>query len=156
VLVLIAHTRSKRTSYLVYRPGEEGAIYHYLSAHGHIAVMFFFVLSGYLIAYALQKDPDGKHGFKDYALDRFSRIYSVLPSAIALTIVLDFVGRAHAVSYANPDLYPQTGFVYRLLANLFSLQGIFGHRIQLGSNPALWSIGYEVWFYVAAGLIYYR
>jgi peptidoglycan/LPS O-acetylase OafA/YrhL len=59
-------------------------------------------------------------------------------------------------AYQNSALIPQDNFVFRLAANLFSIQGIWGYRIQLGSNPALWSVGYEFIYYLLFGLLYFR
>lgn len=130
----------------------------YAGMHSHAAVMIFFVLSGYVVAFAtVRKSAVEGYGFREYFLDRWSRIYSVLFGAIAFTLVLDFVGRRLSPSfYANPEFIPQSGFALRIFANLFSLQGIQGYRIQLGSNPALWSIGYEFTFYLLFGLAYFR
>lgn len=130
----------------------------YAGMHSHAAVMIFFVLSGYVVAFATERksELDG-YGFREYFLDRWSRIYSVLFSAIAFTLILDFIGkRLSPAFYANPEFLPQNSFALRLFANLFSLQGVQGYRIQLGSNPALWSIGYEFTFYLLFGLAYFR
>ena len=121
---------------------ERWTSFGYLGAHSHAAVMVFFVLSGYVVAYATgKKTESGGYGFRAYFLDRWSRIYSVLLVAIAFTLVIDFVGRSLSPIYHDPSFMPQSGFALRLFANIFALQGIQGHRIQLGSNPALWSVG---------------
>src|SRR5260370_25351791 len=89
-------------------------------------------------------------------LDRWSRIYSVLLVAIAFTLAVDAIGAALSPVYSDASVIPQNHFVVRLLVNLFSIQGLHGYRVQLGSNPALWSIGYEFTFYVLFGLIVFR
>ena len=94
--------------------------------------------------------------FEEYFLDRWSRIYSVLLVAIAITAIIDVTGSAFSSVYDNPQLIPQDRYILRLLVNVFSLQGIQGHRIQFGSNPALWSIGYEFIYYMIFGLFYFR
>jgi len=136
---------------------ERWTSFGYLGAHSHAAVMVFFVLSGYVVAYATwKKTESGGYGFRAYFLDRWSRIYSVLLVAIAFTLVIDFVGRSLSPIYHDPSFMPQSGFALRLFANIFALQGIQGHRIQLGSNPALWSIGYEFIFYLMYGLLFFK
>lgn len=136
---------------------ERWASFGYLGKHSHAAVMVFFVLSGFVVAYATgKKSESGTYSFREYFLDRWSRIYSVLLMAIAFTIVIDFVGRSMSPAYHDPDFIPQSGFVLRLFVNIFALQGIQGHRIQLGSNPALWSIGYEFIFYQLFGVLFFR
>lgn len=129
----------------------------YLGVHAHAAVIVFFVLSGYVVAYASdRKSSLGNYGFRGYFLDRWSRIYSVLLAAVGFTLALDYVGGMLSPAYDNPAFIPQDGFVFRLIANLISIQGIWGYRIQLGSNPALWSVGYEFIYYLLFGMLYFR
>jgi peptidoglycan/LPS O-acetylase OafA/YrhL len=136
---------------------ERWASFGYLGAHSHAAVMVFFVLSGYVVAYATGKKAEsGGYGFRAYFLDRWSRIYSVLLLAIVFTLAIDFVGGSLSLGYRDPSLIPQSGFALRLFTNIFALQGIQGYRIQLGSNPALWSIGYEFIFYLMYGLLFFK
>lgn len=134
-----------------------GPAFGYLGHHSHAAVIVFFVLSGYVLTYATEKKcVKGDYGFRDYFLDRWSRIYSVLFAAIALTLILDLIGTRISSVYLNPAFLPQQDFMLRLMTNLFGLQGIWGHRIQLGSNPALWSIGYEFTYYMLFGLLFFK
>jgi peptidoglycan/LPS O-acetylase OafA/YrhL len=129
----------------------------YLGVHAHAAVIVFFVLSGYVVAYATDlKSSLGRYGFRSYFLDRWSRIYSVLLAAVGFTLALDYVGSMLSPAYYNPALIPQDGFFFRLIANLLGVQGIWGYRIQLGSNPALWSVGYEFIYYLLFGVLYFR
>lgn len=129
----------------------------YFGVHAHAAVIVFFVLSGYVVTYATErKNCQGNYGFRGYFLDRWSRIYSVLLAAVGFTLILDYFGGMLSPAYANPALIPQDGFVFRLVANLASLQGVWGYRIQLGSNPALWSVGYEFVYYLLFGVLYFR
>ncbi len=129
----------------------------YFGAHSHAAVMVFFVLSGYVVAYATgKKSEDKSYNFREYFLDRWSRIYSVLLIAIAFTLLIDFIGQGLSPIYFNRDFLPQDGQALRLLMNVFALQGVQGYRVQLGSNPALWSIGYEFCFYLLYGLLFFR
>src|SRR5215471_3078111 len=56
---------------------------------GHSAVIVFFVLSGFVIAYV----TDTKEKLaQDYAASRLARIYSVALPALVLTILLDIFG----------------------------------------------------------------
>lgn len=136
---------------------ERWAAFGYLGVHAHAAVIVFFVLSGYVVAYATERKSDrGNYGFRDYFLDRWSRIYSVLLAAIGFTLVIDFIGSTISPAYLNPALIPQEDFMLRLIANLIGVQGIWGYRIQLGSNPALWSVGYEFIYYLLFGMLYFR
>lgn len=69
----------------------------FLGAYGHSAVVVFFVLSGYVIAYVTdQKETD----WRTYTASRVSRVYSVAIPALVVTLVADAIGRAH-----DPSLY---------------------------------------------------
>ncbi|SCY45802.1 acyltransferase family protein [Desulfoluna spongiiphila] len=144
---------------LLHPDNQEGisSIYTYIASHAHSAVMIFFVLSGYLVAYSVSvKKATKSYNIKDYFLDRWSRIYSVLLIAILFTLLLDFIGAKYSPDYLNPEYVPQDRWGIRLFANLICLQGIQGFRIQMGTNPALWSIGYEFVYYILFGLISFR
>src|ERR1700748_246533 len=56
---------------------------------GHRLVMIFFVLSGYLIAFTVEKKDKGA---KQYLIDRVSRLYSVVVPALILTFLFDSLG----------------------------------------------------------------
>ncbi len=147
LLVIFAHARLL-TGY------STEPVFTFFARHAHAAVMVFFVLSGYVIAATTEAKRIRGHSLREYFLDRSSRIYSVLLPAVALTIILDAVGGA-----MMPEHYarlPVSSYFVRLLANLFSLQGFWGFRIQFGSNPPLWSIGYEVCYYALFGLLVWR
>jgi peptidoglycan/LPS O-acetylase OafA/YrhL len=127
-----------------------GGFFSKIGGFRNDAVMIFFVLSGYLIAYVVnQKDKN----LSGYFISRFSRLYSVLLPAMILTITLDFIGR-----YSNPELYQDYyvgNSLIKTLANLFYLQEVWNGSIRFFSNGPLWSLGYEFWFYAIFGLLFY-
>src|SRR5450432_3847495 len=60
-----------------------------MRGYGHTAVIAFFVLSGFVIAYTC---GSGKHSdLRDFAVSRLARLYSVIVPAILLTIAIDVV-----------------------------------------------------------------
>ena len=137
--------------------GAGDAIFVFLASHAHAAVMVFFVLSGYVIAATVEKKRPAGYNFQQYFIDRFSRIYSVLLAAIVLTLLLDFIGSQFLPTrYSDPELIPQAHPIIRLLVNVSCLQGLWGYRVQLGSNSPLWSIGYEFCYYMLFGLITWK
>jgi len=70
-----------------------------LGHYGREAVIVFFVLSGFVIAYtADQKDST----LPEYATHRISRIYSVVIPALILTPIVDWIGaRIHPEFYVG-------------------------------------------------------
>ena len=117
------------------------------STFGHSAVIVFFVLSGFVIAYITDTR---ENTFSTYAASRLSRIYSVALPAVFLTIVLDTVGR-HL--YPVPYDYPFNQFLVRGAASLLMLNEIWFVSITSFSNVPYWSICYEMSYYVAFGMI---
>lgn len=124
-----------------------------LGRYGSIAVIIFFVLSGYVIAYVTSTRE--KTLFR-YASARISRIYSVVLMALLLTLVLDNIGLI-----LNPDFYsiqkimwkPQSieGYISSLLF-LNEYQVFNFNGISPGSNGPYWSLSFEVTYYLIAGL----
>lgn len=117
----------------------------FLGGYGHSAVVVFFVLSGYVIAFVTDTK---EREWTSYAASRLSRVYSVVVPAIVLTLVADAIGRAH-----DPALYtyPWDQFTIRTLASLALLTEVWFVAITPFSNVPFWSISYEGWFYVMFG-----
>lgn len=118
-----------------------------LAHQGHNAVIVFFVLSGYVIAYI----TDAKEGdWATYTASRLSRVYSVALPTIALTLLLDWAGRQFL---AEPYGYPFDWFTARIVGSLLMVNEVWFISITSFSNVPYWSICYEVWYYVAFGLL---
>ena len=117
------------------------------SNFGHSSVMVFFVLSGFVIAYITDTR---ERSVATYAASRISRIYSVAVPAVLLTIALDAVGRQ---LYPTIYGYPFDNFLLRGAASLLMLNEMWFVSITSFSNVPYWSICYEMWYYVAFGLI---
>ena len=117
------------------------------SNFGHSSVIVFFVLSGFVIAYITDTR---EKTFATYAARRISRVYSVALPAVFLTVALDAVGRQlHPVAYS----YPFDNFLLRGAASLMLLNEVWFVSITSFSNVPYWSICYEMWYYVAFGLV---
>ena len=118
---------------------------------GREAVIAFFVLSGFVIMYSVDKQ---RNTLKEYAIARCARIYSVvLPVLLASFLVgafaTTYLGAPLAGSYQV--LKPQ---VYIPLHLAF-----MGEAWNLSETPPwlepYWSLGYEVWYYVIFGAAYF-
>ena len=120
-------------------------IFFALTRLGHEAVIVFFVLSGFLVGGPnFEKMKLKIFQPASYAIDRFSRIILPLFGALLFTMV------AQAIM-GKPIHW------LRFFGNLFSLQGVWVP--PFGDNSPLWSLSYEVWFYVliwAAGVCWMR
>src|SRR5215471_948184 len=113
-----------------------------LTRLGHEAVLVFFVLSGYLVCGQLiSRAREGRFDVRDYATDRVTRIFLPLIPACLLTVAFD------RLFFGTPiDLY-------QLIFNMAGLNGILAETLRL--NPALWTLAYEIWFYIIGGAAAY-
>tara|TARA_R110001583_G_scaffold143203_1_gene295306 strand:+ start:15446 stop:16555 length:1110 start_codon:yes stop_codon:yes gene_type:complete len=116
---------------------------------GHEAVVIFFVMSGFIIAYCF--DTKEKK-LSDFMINRASRIYSVAIPALCLTLGLDLIGSAlHPAAYG--DFFDLAWL--RFLSSLLFTNEIWFVSIQSFSNVPYWSINYEVWYYLSFSAAFY-
>lgn len=120
-----------------------------LGAYGHSAVVVFFVLSGYVVAFVTEKKESD---WRSYAASRVSRVYSVVVPALVITLVADAVGRGHDLELYK---YPWDQFPVRTTAALAMLNEFWFIAITPFSNVPYWSIAYESWFYLIFGMFIY-
>jgi len=115
-----------------------GFIFFTITRLGHEAVLIFFVMSGYFVGGRLILDIRSKtFNSRKYFIDRFTRIYLPFVPALFLSMVLLY-------------LTLNEFFFIDMLGNLIMLQGSFFY-VYINNGP-LWSLAYEWWFYMAAGL----
>lgn len=106
---------------------------------GTLAVLVFFLLSGHVIGLSLQR-PFARHEVPGYLRRRALRLFPIYAIAVVLGWVL---------SPATP--------LYDALGHLFFLQssGPTAMVSLLPANPNLWSLPYEVIFYLAFPLLWW-
>ncbi|MFK8066702.1 MAG: acyltransferase family protein [Gammaproteobacteria bacterium] len=119
---------------------------------GSDAVILFFVLSGYVIAYVAEtREKD----LSSFTLSRLSRLYSVVLPALILTFILDKCGSIiDPVSY-DGWWYADDMPALRFFANLFFINELWFYGIKPFTNSAFWSLGYEFWYYVLFATAFY-
>lgn len=122
---------------------------------GHIAVMLFFVLSGFVIHYSTIKKGQRKLNLKEYFTRRFLRIYPPLLFCMVLTLLLDLCGKyifGYSIYFHNTPILTINQSIeghlswQTAIGNLLMLQSVYTH--VWGSNGPLWSLMYEWWFYM--------
>ena len=131
-----------------------GGMFWRMQPYGHTAVIVFFVLSGFVIAWVTETR---ERTVEEYTLSRMARLYSVVLPAVITTAVLDHVAMAIDPSLYAPEsitrmdqrpLYVFFGYVLSLV--------FLGQNWTLemfpGSNIAFWSLDYEAWYYILFGL----
>jgi peptidoglycan/LPS O-acetylase OafA/YrhL len=131
-------------------------ILYFCTGFGHQAVMVFFVLSGFLISSSiLQNCASGRWSWREYAINRSSRLYVVLIPGLLLGLLWDKIGTTFFPA-SGVYSHPLVGFgsaiaqnqitVGAFIGNLFFLQTIVCPTF--GSNGPLWSLANEFWYYV--------
>lgn len=127
--------------------GVESAL---LKSLAHGAVIVFFVLSGYVIAYTTTNNNRGEF---QYAKARLSRLCSVLFPTLLITIVASVI-----VSKADPVLmaeYTRGAAWPRYLLSSTFLNEIWFLSATPPINRPLWSLSYEFWYYAIFGAWFY-
>ncbi len=139
VLSHFAYPRFTRGDYLVIRDLNLGSD----------AVVLFFVVSGFVIAYAAQRDgAPGTYGF-----NRLTRLWSVLIPAIVLTFAFDRIGASIDPSTYYAPFYQPMGLWDMILRGVsFSNEWTSAGRVRLGTNGPLWSLSYEAAYYMLFGV----
>ena len=125
---------------------------------GHESVMFFFLLSGFVIhlKYSKALGSSGNSNFKffSYFLKRFKRIYPPLVFALLLTFLLDKFGAGlgYLIYQKNTPIQlinQNLNFNHlpvNFLGNFFL---IANSTVEIwGSNSPMWSLKLEWWFYL--------
>jgi peptidoglycan/LPS O-acetylase OafA/YrhL len=145
----------------------EKMLVYFLSVfrYGHQAVLFFFVLSGFVIhlkySRSLQKKPGSGFDLTDFLTRRIKRIYPPFLFTLLFTFLLDRVGMSMGYSIyhnqtpnalLNENISVNHSWV-NLLGNLFFLKGA---SVGIwGTNGPLWSLKYEWWFYMLYPLLFW-
>ncbi len=118
---------------------------------GHSAVIIFFVLSGCVITYVAS---EREITFRDYALSRFARIYSVALPALLLAMLVDTIFFATGNYEGIPVYQYRKVWAYLLLDLTFTTDHWFISENAF-SNGGWWSLSYEVWYYVLFAAAFY-
>ena len=117
------------------------------SGYGHSAVIVFFVLSGFVIAFITDTK---ENSLATFVASRISRVFSVAIPALVATIALDSVGRQ---LYPAIYQYPYDQFLIRTVGSLLMLNEVWLISITSFSNVPYWSIFYEWWYYVTFAMV---
>ena len=155
--VVLGHARA--LMWVPPRHGEPMALWSWtftqLASVGHQAVVVFFVLSGFWISQSTARQLNGDRFWPEFLTDRLSRLLVVVIPGLAFGVVLDLLGAGvfRGVAYwGGLGLLSLSDGVYDRLAphvlvgNLLFLQS-FAVRTA-GTNGALWSVGFEFWYYL--------
>ena len=141
VMVLLFHVKKFQVG-----PAE---VLRFIPDRGHDFVILFFVLSGYVIASAA--DRKRAKGWREFALDRMARVYSVaVPLLLFCTLLSVFLH-----SQIDPQRNWANGIDHPYLIlglNLVFLGQSWWLHLMPFLNDPYWSLCYEVMYYAAFGV----
>lgn len=156
-MVVLGHFLTK------YQPNPAASSFTFGSTLGGTAVLLFFLLSGLLICYSLRnKLQNPAYRFRNFFVDRFSRIYSGLVPAllIGIVVVVTIYTTNHAYfaslctmqSTPSPLTFAMTlGMLERFPASVFGHPLPFPSVTPFGFNGILWTLVVEWWIYMFVG-----
>ena len=107
---------------------------------GQEAVIVFFVLSGYLVGgQVIRHVVERRFDVLSYGIDRTTRIFLPLVPACILTAAVIWFLTGHVPASVD------------VILNAIGFGGVFVDPLLY--NAPLWSLAYEIWFYVVAGAV---
>lgn len=122
-------------------------LYIPFSSHGNIArflsegacgMSLFFILSGFVLGYRFH---NGVSNYKNYAFNRFTRIYP----AYFLAAVVTIPWLISSLSFTEPN--QSFRYVYVIVVNLLMLQAWIPQLFTTWNNGGSWSLSVEMFFY---------
>jgi peptidoglycan/LPS O-acetylase OafA/YrhL len=162
--VAAAHLRAEMFPGLrdVGHPAIHYQVLAFATGFAHQAVVVFFLISGWLVGGSLldklaatgsaaaTSAVDGDSPWRVYAIDRLTRLWTVLIPALGLML---FVGTlTGAVDPAGTDV--STAHDYSAAAFFGNLLGLQTMAVDnYGGNYALWSLANETWYYIQFPLL---
>lgn len=114
---------------------------------GHSGVSFFYVLSGFILAYNYDRKLDAPGSWRTFFQKRFARIY---PTHLATLIAaLPFAGILVLHNRSTAALLAETISAQLVLAHAF----VPVRQVYFGLNGVSWSISDEAFFYACFPLL---
>jgi len=123
----------------------------------NIAVLIFFLLSGFLISYStIRKTSSNNYSFSYYFADRFSRIYTAFVPAIIFVLIIDLISQG-----INSEIYNYNNAfnLKTFIGNVFMFQDypvfqILSYKLtSFGSARPFWTLAIEWWIYLSFGYL---
>ena len=118
------------------------------------AVMIFFVLSGFVIAYITGHKETT---LRDYTLSRLSRLYSVIIPALIITVCCDSIGMRLDESFYQMERwqFDDSNQWINYILSFFLLNNIWGLSLHPGINIPFWSLCYEFIYYCLFAALFF-
>lgn len=122
----------------------------FITGFGHQAVMVFFIMSGWLVGGSLLNKAGQPGAIANYAIDRATRLWTVLIPTFGLTLLFGLATgalRPNGIDFSAANEFSALSFA----GNLLGLQRVA--LSDFGGNYALWSLANETWYYAMFPLL---
>ncbi|UHM90051.1 acyltransferase family protein [Rahnella victoriana] len=155
-LVVFAHF------YQLFMARHEPYFYKYFALAAQSSVMVFFVMSGFLIGKSIQNNTLRNESFSlsQYASSRFQRIYPTLITSILVVFILYhlsfYLFESGSSTFSHPDIWLKNRSLSFYSSHMFGVMTFTNGLLNspFSFNAPLWSLPFEVWYYVVAGLVF--
>jgi peptidoglycan/LPS O-acetylase OafA/YrhL len=121
--------------------------------NSYLFVDFFFVLSGFVIAWNYAARLDSWHGFKRFLILRLGRVYPLHIFMLFCFLAFETIKLVNGLGRTSPPpTFTGGNQPIAVVTNLFLVQSLNLHDSLTWNGPA-WSISTEFWTYVVFALI---
>ena len=130
-------------------------VFYFFTSLGHVAVLFFFVISGFVITNLIFNRPIN-FSLAEYIYSRIMRLWVVLVPSIIFSIFVFMYLKSYSegiidgdlryIINSGPSINDAEISIYLILGNIFFLQEILVETFSI--NAPLWSLSYEFWYYI--------
>lgn len=121
-----------------------------VASFGHDAVIFFFILSGFVVSFTAQNKESS---LTDFAVARCARLYSVVIPALVLTFLSVLIGSQLGFEEYAAHLSKNWSSIFA--SSFFFLNESTFVFAEVPVNAPYWSLNYEAWYYFIFGLAFY-
>lgn len=151
--VAAAHLRSEIYPGLrgLDEPGIAYMALAFFTGFAHQAVMVFFLISGWLVGGSLLNKLGKPRALRSYAIDRVTRLWTVLVPTLFLMLGIGLVAGAVTPEPAGFGATAGDFSAGAFAGNLLGLQTILVDTF--GGNYPLWSLANETWYYIQFPLL---
>ncbi|MDI2113483.1 acyltransferase family protein [Commensalibacter nepenthis] len=112
----------------------------------YISVVYFFIMSGFVLSYA-----HAKGNFIKYCLTRLARLWPLMFISTVLMVILYKYNQYHGGYVSSLDVFSPMVF----LKNILFLHGVYWYDFKLINEPS-WSISLEFWISLLIPLLFTR
>lgn len=117
-------------------------IFIYFYSYGQYAVELFFMLSGFVMAYAYKSRIENGLSFKEYMIKRYKHIYPLMILTLISVSLLQF---SYKLLFGNYYIYKCD--LFHFILNIFVIQNGWITFDQSFNGPA-WCISVEIFCYI--------